>query len=155
MLFYSLFIAILPLSQTACPKFKNAPIVMSNSTSMELADSFLKLNWNFQSQEAANILIEIFIRYECFNTYPQTHVMPLHLLDLLKRLPSQYRPYIVAAALQVKNGTPENDFYFGQLCQPFIRRTQINCVQVSGSLRQTLQTNVCGVRSGQAGCHGD
>ena len=47
---------------------------MSNSTSIGLVDSFVKLNWNFQSQEAAGILIEIFIRYECFNTYPQTHV---------------------------------------------------------------------------------
>ena len=51
-----------------------APIGMSNSTSIGLVDSFVKLNWNFQSQEAAGILIEIFIRYDCFNTYPQTHV---------------------------------------------------------------------------------
>ena len=50
---------------------------MSNSTSIGLVDSFVKLNWNFQSQEAAGILIEIFIRYECFNTYPQAHVSRL------------------------------------------------------------------------------
>ena len=43
---------------------------------------------------------------------------------------------IVAAALHVKNGTPENAFYLGQLCQLFIWRTQINCIQVSGSLRR-------------------
>ena len=49
---------------------------------------------------------------------------------------------IVAAALHVKNGTPENVF-FGQLCQPFIRRTQINCVQVSGSLRQMDIADKC------------
>ena len=30
---------------------------------------------------------------------------------------------IVAAALHVKNGTPENAFYLGQLCQPFIQST--------------------------------
>jgi hypothetical protein len=33
----------------------------------------------------------------------------------------QYK--IVAAALHVKNGTPENAFYLGQLCQPFIQNT--------------------------------
>ena len=43
---------------------------------------------------------------------------------------------IVAAALHVKNGISETALYFRQLCQPFIRRTQINCVKVSGSLRQ-------------------
>ena len=33
-------------------------------------------------------------------------------------------PYkIVAAALHVKNGTPENAFYLGQLCQPSIQNT--------------------------------
>ena len=33
-------------------------------------------------------------------------------------------PYkIVAAALHVKNGTPENALYLGQLCQPFIQST--------------------------------
>ena len=30
---------------------------------------------------------------------------------------------IVAAALHVKNRTPENAFYLGQLCQPFIQNT--------------------------------
>ena len=30
---------------------------------------------------------------------------------------------IVAAALHVKNGTPENALYLGQLCQPFIQST--------------------------------
>ena len=30
---------------------------------------------------------------------------------------------IVAAALHVKNGTPGNAFYLGQLCQPFIQNT--------------------------------
>eukprot|EP00731_Ephydatia_muelleri_P013348 Em0007g658a len=33
----------------------------------------------------------------------------------------------------------------GQLCQPFIQRTQINCVQVSGSLRQMDIADKCGV----------
>ena len=33
-------------------------------------------------------------------------------------------PYnIVAAALHVKNGTPENAFYLGQFCQSFIQST--------------------------------
>ena len=50
---------------------------------------------------------------------------------------------IVAAALYVKNGTPENALYVGQLCQPFIQRTQINCVQVSGSLRQMHVADKC------------
>ena len=50
---------------------------------------------------------------------------------------------IVAAALYVKNGTPENALYVGQLCQPFIQRTQINCVQVSGSLRQMDVADKC------------
>ena len=43
---------------------------------------------------------------------------------------------IVAAALHVKNGISETALYLGQFCQPFIRRTQINCIQVTGSLRQ-------------------
>jgi hypothetical protein len=50
---------------------------------------------------------------------------------------------IVAAALHVKNGIPENAFYLGQLCQPFIRRTQINCVLVTGSLRQMDIADKC------------
>ena len=40
--------------------------------------------------------------------------------------------HIVAAALHVKNGTIRT--YLGQLCQPFIQRTQINCIQVSALL---------------------
>ena len=45
-------------------------------------------------------------------------------------------PYIVAAALRVKYGPSETALNLGQFCQPFIQRTQINCIQVSGSLRQ-------------------
>ena len=48
--------------------------------------------------------------------------------------------YIVAAALHVKNGW---FIYLGQLCQPFIQRTQINCVKVSGSLRQMDVVDKC------------
>ena len=42
-----------------------------------------------------------------------------------------------------KRATRKNAFYLGQLCQPFIRRTQINCVQVSGSLRQMDVADKC------------
>ena len=66
---------------------------------------------------------------------------------------------IVAAALHAKNGAPETALYLGQLCQPFIQRTQINCVQVSAWLIEADgrcgQPDVCGVQSGQACCHGD
>ena len=43
----------------------------------------------------------------------------------------------------IKNGTLENAFNLGQLCQPFIQRTQINCAQVSGSLRQMDVADKC------------
>jgi hypothetical protein len=51
---------------------------------------------------------------------------------------------IVAAALHVKNGTSETAFYLGQLCQPIIQRTQINCVKVSALL---LADGHCGQMS--------
>ena len=50
---------------------------------------------------------------------------------------------IVAAALHVKNGISETALYLGQFCQPFIQRTQINCVQVTGSLRQMDVADKC------------
>ena len=37
----------------------------------------------------------------------------------------------------------DNSENLGQLCQPFIQRTQINCVQVSGSLRQMDVVDKC------------
>ena len=52
-------------------------------------------------------------------------------------------PYIVAAALRVKTGTSETALFLGQLCQPFIQRTQINCIQVSGSLKQMDIVDKC------------
>ena len=42
-----------------------------------------------------------------------------------------------------KRATRKNALYLGQLCQPFIRRTQINCVQVTGSLRQMDVADKC------------
>ena len=42
-----------------------------------------------------------------------------------------------------KRATRKNALYLGQLCQPFIRRTQINCVQASGSLRQMDVADKC------------
>ena len=48
---------------------------------------------------------------------------------------------VIAAALYVRNGTTLK--ILGQLRQPFIRRTQINCVQVSGSLRQMDVADKC------------
>ena len=48
---------------------------------------------------------------------------------------------IVVAALHVKNGTPENAFYLGQLCQPFIQSTDQLCsglwlIEADGHCRQ-------------------
>ena len=42
-----------------------------------------------------------------------------------------------------KRATRKNALYLGQLCQPFIRKTQINCVQVTGSLRQMDVADKC------------
>ena len=66
-------------------------------------------------------------------------------------------PYkIVAAALHVKNGTPENAFYLGQLCQPFIQSTDqlrsgLWLIEADGRCRQ-MSVEYDQVR---AGCQGD
>ena len=52
----------------------------------------------------------------------------------------------------VQNGT---SLYLGQLCQPFLHRTQILLGLCFFIGRWTLQTNVCGVGSGEAGCYWD
>ena len=66
-------------------------------------------------------------------------------------------PYkTVAAALHVKNGTPENAFYLGKLCQPFIQNTD----QLCSGLWLIEADGLCGQMSVEydqvrAGCHGD
>ena len=63
-------------------------------------------------------------------------------------------PYkIVAAALHVKNGTHENAFYLGQLCQPNTDQLHSGLwlIEVDGRCRQ-MSVEYDQVR---AGCHGD
>ena len=56
---------------------------------------------------------------------------------------------IGATAFHVKNGTPNRT-----ALTTIHTEHRINCIQVSGSLRQ-MDVAACVVQSGQAGCHVD
>lgn len=54
-----------------------APTDLLRNKSIEMIGSTLILKWNFKSLEMPDVIMEIFINYKCYNTYPETYVSVL------------------------------------------------------------------------------